>query len=266
MWRDVLPHDETLNEDRVRVGHVGAPGGQVPRARRGERRAFEPARATCMKHAIESAPRSSSTTRRPSSQRSRSPGGAARASSTAWGPSCASRSRWTGMPEWRPLGAEDGVFDSADESVDADVSSSCRRGPTSSPSARSTPRETRPRARWNRARADRALPALHKPQQHSAQPRHRRHPPATSARTAFIWPFPRRMGQRGGGTRREVLGPRHARRARPLSSGTPVARVRAHTTLESSPSFRFLSLTRLGAVLVACGHQRQRTSASSSGV
>jgi hypothetical protein len=28
-----------------------------------------------------------------------------------------------GKPEWRPLGAKDGVFDSADESVDADVGS-----------------------------------------------------------------------------------------------------------------------------------------------
>jgi hypothetical protein len=28
-----------------------------------------------------------------------------------------------GKPEWRPLGAKDGVLDSADESVDADVSS-----------------------------------------------------------------------------------------------------------------------------------------------
>jgi hypothetical protein len=123
VWRDVLAHDETVNNKLEYEWDTSAlPEGKYRvRVQASDEMANPP--ADVMTHTMESPPFIVDNT--PPVVESLSMAGRvlrARAVDGV-GPIVRVEVAVDGKPEWRPLGAKDGVFDSPDESVDADVGS-----------------------------------------------------------------------------------------------------------------------------------------------
>ena len=128
-WLDATPPDRRAHEARARLGHRVAARGQLPRARRRERRAREPARRRD-RTTRSRRRRCSSTTRRPSSRPWRCNGRRLRAEVVdGLGPIARVEVAVDGRVDWRPVLPVDGIFDTADEAIDADITPLVPSGP-----------------------------------------------------------------------------------------------------------------------------------------
>jgi len=122
-WRDVLAHDEAVNNKLEYEWDTSAlPEGKYRvRVQASDEAANPP--GDVMTHTMESAPFIVDNTP-PVIESLTMAGRVLRARAVdGVGPIVRVEVAVDGKPEWRPLGAKDGVFDSADESVDADVGS-----------------------------------------------------------------------------------------------------------------------------------------------
>jgi hypothetical protein len=123
VWRDVLAHDESVSNKTEYEWDTGAlpEGKYTVRVQASDDPSNPPGEA--LTHTMESAPFVIDNTPPVITALSMA-GRVLRARAVdGIGPIVRIELAVDGKPEWRPLGAKDGVLDSADESVDADVSS-----------------------------------------------------------------------------------------------------------------------------------------------